>query len=180
MRTVSLAVSPQWVDSHLAAIGQQGVEFRSDPNMAKRRFITYSVATWLIAVLAAVIGISQQYYIAIVIGAVAGVGFQIFWLINYGKERQISRVLLSPMGVIHDRWGNGAWQRQWAYRWCEIASVDAKIRRINTRTYDMGTQFILHNGSAVAFPDLTFGLNSLSGRALLQQAHHRFLEFSRR
>lgn len=76
--------------------------------------------------------------------------------------------------------GNGAWQRQWAYRWCEIASVDAKIRRINTRTHDMGTHLFLHNGSAVAFPDLTFGPDSLSGRVLLQQAHHRFLEFSRR
>lgn len=51
------------------------------------------------------------------------------------------------MGVIHDRLGNGTWQRQWAYRWCEITSVDAKIRRINTRTYDMGTQFFLRNGS---------------------------------
>lgn len=148
--------------------------------MARRRFILYSVSTWLMAILSAVIGITQQYHVALIIAAVIGVGFQVFWLINYRTEKRISRVLLSPMGVIHDRLSNGAWQREWAYRWCEIASIDAKVRRINTRTYDMGTHLFLRNGSAVAFPDLTFGPNTLSGRALLQQAHHRFLEFSTR
>ena len=173
-----------WVRQRLEDIRRDGaVAFQPDGGMARRRLIAFSAFTVIPCLVAVVAGIVLGRTALIVGGALIGVLFLGFWIINYRVESTVSRLTLTPAGLRHDKLKGGAWTLQWFHRWCdftEIRNVRARVPGSSSmRKNDMGTRARLTDGTHVLLPDLVFAGDLEAGRELLQAAHRFFLDSSR-
>lgn len=173
-----------WVRQRLEDIRRDGaVAFQPDGGMARRRLIAFSAFTVIPCLVAVVAGIVLGRTALIVGGALIGVLFLGFWIINYRVESTVSRLTLTPAGLRHDKLKGGAWTLQWFHRWCdftEIRNVRARVPGSSSmRRNDMGTRARLTDGTHVLLPDLVFAGDLEAGRELLQAAHRFFLDSSR-
>lgn len=173
-----------WVRQRLEDIRRDGaVAFQPDGGMARRRLIAFSAFTVIPCLVAVVAGIVLGRTALIVGGALIGVLFLGFWIINYRVESTVSRLTLTPAGLRHDKLKGGAWTLQWFHRWCdftEIRNVRARVPGSSSmRKNDMGTRAHLTDGTHVLLPDLVFANDLEAGRELLRAAHRSFFDFSR-
>ena len=173
-----------WVRQRLEDIRRDGaVVFQSDGGMARRRLIVFSAFTVIPCLIAVVAGIAAGRAAPAIGGALAAVLFLGFWIINYRVESMVSRLILTPAGLRHDKLKGGAWTLQWFHRWCDVTEIREARARVpgssSMRRNDIGTRAHLTDGTQVLLPDLVFANDLEEGRELLRAAHQLFFDFSR-
>ena len=173
-----------WVRQRLEDIRRDGaVVFQSDGGMARRRLVVFSAFTVIPCLIAVVAGIAAGRAAPAIGGALAAVLFLGFWIINYRVESMVSRLILTPAGLRHDKLKGGAWTLQWFHRWCDFTEIREARARVpgssSMRRNDMGTRAHLTDGTQVLLPDLVFANDLEEGRELLRAAHRLFFDFSR-